>query len=97
MACLQDELQIVRGDDLGNPQVVDQMDQLTPPSRIEVRRRLIEEQDFRTHGQYTCQSNSSLLTAGKVKGHPVIKALQADALQRLGHTLTNFVGRQTQV
>ena len=46
-----DHFQVVSGNHLGNMQAVHQADELAPAARVQMSGRLIQQQDFGSHGQ----------------------------------------------
>jgi hypothetical protein len=96
-ASFEDHLQVVGGDDLGSRQSVQQTNQFTPAARIQVHRRLIEQEYLRPHRQDAGESDAPFLAAGKMKRHTLFQARKTDARQRLRDAGANLVGRQVQI
>jgi hypothetical protein len=97
LTCFPDHLQVMGRNHLGDRQLREELYQLTPSPRIQMRGRLIEQENFRPHGQNARQSSSPLLSSGEMERHAMFKAGESDALERLGHALLHFFGRKTEV
>ena len=57
-AAIEDQIEIVRGQDAGAIQALKEGDQFTPATRIERHRRFVQKQDVRAHGQDSRQGRT---------------------------------------
>src|SRR5262249_3949825 len=94
---VEDQLQVVGSDNPRHLQAVDQLNELAAATRVEVDRRLVEQEDLGPHRQDPGEGSAALLAPGKMKRHARLEAAQADALERLAHAPPHLVGRQTEI
>ena len=60
-------------------------------AKVQSAQRLVEQQHLRAVDKRARDGDTLLLTAGKGCDAPVFKALEADDLQHLGHTVVNLL------
>src|ERR1019366_6566105 len=63
LARVEDQVQIVRRNNLGDRKFTEEANQLTPATRIEEHRRLVEQQNLGPHRQDTGERGTALFAA----------------------------------
>ena len=91
------EAQVVRHDELRDCEATENLEEFLSARRIEVRCRLVEDDDFRLHGQHTGNRHPPLLTKGEVVGRPVRQIGYLDSSQRPLHTLLQLFALDAEV
>ena len=80
-ARLQDHFQVVGGDQLGPRQAADQCDQPAPAARVEVDRRLVQQQHPGRIASTPARATRRFSPPEQVVRHPLVEPAQADPLQ----------------
>ena len=96
-AMLDDEIQIVRGDDLTARKLAQIRQQPPPGPRVEIARRLIEGQNRRPAGEQSRQTYPLAFAHAQPHRATLLKPGKAHGVQAFRNPPADFLGRQSQI
>lgn len=96
-AQIENQFEIVAGDNLGRGALFQNFDQPAPRAGVEIARRFVKRQEIGFAGQYAGQRDAAAFAEAQFARRPVFEASQPYGSQRLAHPASHLVLREPQI